>query len=115
MSGVEEPEEQSAAYFLKPESGSDNAINIAELDLSSNALWIIENVTPSYAGPLKSNTPYRLKHFATSAYLLLQSTGMPRKFNWRCKGRCGVLLVSSAKKPQWSFLKWTHPTNTWEL
>ena len=66
-------------YFLQPEVRMTST-NPADIEISSNSLWIVEKYPAVSGGPLLPNTPYRLKHFASSKYLSLQKTeGGPHK------------------------------------
>jgi hypothetical protein len=52
----------------------DSTYNIAHLNFSSNALWVLENVNPAEGGPVRGNPDvYRLKHAASSRYLAVST------------------------------------------
>ena len=53
----------------------DSTYNIAHLNYSSNALWMLENANPMEGGPVRA-TPevYRLKHGASSKYLAVHAS-----------------------------------------
>eukprot|EP00667_Euglena_gracilis_P000076 EG_transcript_76 len=62
--------DDSPLFFMQPQL-KGTSMNPAEMEISSNSLWIVEKATAVCGGPLAPLTPYRLKHFASCKYLTL--------------------------------------------
>eukprot|EP00667_Euglena_gracilis_P000043 EG_transcript_43 len=63
--------DEAPLYFMQPQVKA-SSMNPADLETSSNSLWIVEKATPVVGGPLTPGTPYRLKHFASAKYLTVE-------------------------------------------
>eukprot|EP00668_Euglena_longa_P012970 GGOE01015493.1.p1 GENE.GGOE01015493.1~~GGOE01015493.1.p1 ORF type:complete len:785 (+),score=269.74 GGOE01015493.1:1-2355(+) len=63
--------DEAPLYFMQPQVKA-SSMNPADLETSSNSLWIVEKATPVVGGPLTPGTPYRLKHFASAMYLMVE-------------------------------------------